>query len=64
VITSIGVDEGALSPAIAASLVGSGMISVLLFPMLGLRLLPAPAAVEESFDQTGQPVEKEDFLGY
>ena len=35
-VTDIGVDHGDLKPATAASLVGAGMISVLLFPLLGL----------------------------
>ena len=65
VITSIGVDEGAINPATAASLVGAGMISVLLFPMLGLRLLSAQSAAEgEVTGEPGPPAEKEDFLGY
>ena len=65
VITSIGVDEGAITPATAASLVGAGMISVLLFPMLGLRLLSArPAAEQGAAGEPGLPAEKEDFLGY
>jgi Kef-type K+ transport system membrane component KefB len=66
VITSIGVDEGAVLPATAASLVGAGMISVLLFPMLGLRLLALPAAVaaEEPAEHSEHPAERKDFLGY
>ncbi len=66
VITSIGVDEGAVLPATAASLVGAGMISVLLFPMLGLRLLALPAAVaaEEAAEHAERPAGREDFLGY
>ena len=35
-VTDIGVDNGDLKPATAASLVGAGMISVLLFPLLAL----------------------------
>jgi Kef-type K+ transport system membrane component KefB len=65
VITSIGVDEGAISTATAASLVGAGMISVLLFPMLGLKLLSAPPAAEgDAAGEQRPPGEKEDFLGY
>jgi Kef-type K+ transport system membrane component KefB len=66
VITSIGVDEGALLPATAASLVGAGMISVLVFPLLGLRLLRARESVAP--EQPGEPADRsadrEDFLGY
>lgn len=36
VITSIGVSAGRMLPRTAAALVGAGMLSVLLFPMLGL----------------------------
>lgn len=61
VITSIGVDEGAVSPATAASLVGAGMISVLVFPLLGLRLLTPTAAAGE---EAGPPAERGDLLGY
>ncbi|MGS0687090.1 cation:proton antiporter [Nakamurella sp. GG22] len=35
-VTAIGVDSGDLAAATAASLVGAGMLSVLLFPLLGL----------------------------
>lgn len=66
VITSIGVDEGALMPATAASLVGAAMISVLILPVLGLRLLSAQETVEvpEAAEQADRPAEREEFLGY
>jgi Kef-type K+ transport system membrane component KefB len=35
-VTDIGVDRGDLDPALAASMVGAGMLSVLLFPLLAL----------------------------
>jgi Kef-type K+ transport system membrane component KefB len=35
-VTDIGVDHGDLDPALAASLVGAGMLSVLLFPLFAL----------------------------
>ncbi len=41
VITAIGTAEGRMFPENAAALVGAGMLSVLLFPMLGLRRLRA-----------------------
>jgi hypothetical protein len=41
VITSLGVNETLLSPATAAGLVGAAMLSVLIFPLLALRLRPA-----------------------
>jgi Kef-type K+ transport system membrane component KefB len=40
-VTAIGVDEGVLTPAIASALVGAGMLSVLIFPVIALNLLPA-----------------------
>jgi Kef-type K+ transport system membrane component KefB len=51
VITTIGTSEGRMLPENAAALVGAGMLSVLLFPMLGLRRLRAAAgsdAIRES----------------
>ena len=35
-VTSIGVDEGVLDESIAASMVGAGLVTVLLFPLLAL----------------------------
>jgi Kef-type K+ transport system membrane component KefB len=52
-VTDIGVDHGDLDPALAASMVGAGMMSVLLFPLLALSQRrrgapePAPDAVIE-----------------
>ena len=43
VITSIGTSEGRMLPENAAALVGAGMLSVLLFPAIGLRRLQAGA---------------------
>ena len=37
-VTAIGVDEGILSTATAALLVGAGMLSVLLFPLLAMSI--------------------------
>ena len=44
VITAIGTTEGRMLPENAAALVGAGMLSVLLFPALGLRRLQAAAS--------------------
>ncbi|MEU8773951.1 cation:proton antiporter [Streptomyces sp. NPDC048606] len=38
-ITTLGVDAGTVEPGEAAALVGAGMISVLVFPLVALRLL-------------------------
>jgi Kef-type K+ transport system membrane component KefB len=40
-VAAIGVDEGVLAPATEAALVGAGMLSVLIFPIIALGLLPA-----------------------
>jgi len=37
----IGIEKGAISDAAGASLIGAGMISVLLFPLLGIRIAGA-----------------------
>ena len=42
-VTAIGVDEKVLESALAASLVGAGMLSVLLFPLIGMALRPTEA---------------------
>jgi flagellin-like protein len=44
VITTIGTSEGRMLPENAAALVGAGMLSVLLFPAIGLRRLRATQA--------------------
>ncbi len=38
VITGIGLDNGDLTPATAAALVGAGMLSVLIFPLAATRI--------------------------
>ena len=45
-IVDIGVDRGALGADVGASLVGAGMLSVLVFPLLATRLAGAPRDVE------------------
>lgn len=42
-VTSIGVDAGLLAETTAAALVGAGMVSVLLFPLVALAQRPTPA---------------------
>jgi Kef-type K+ transport system membrane component KefB len=37
-VTSIAVDDGAMTSGVAAALVGAGMLSVLLFPLIGMAL--------------------------
>ncbi|NUR43483.1 MAG: cation:proton antiporter [Streptomyces sp.] len=46
-ITTIGVDDGVLKTDEAAALVGAAMLSVLLFPLAGLRLRGERRVVEE-----------------
>jgi len=51
-VVGIGIGTGALSDAVGASLIGAGMISVLVFPLLGTRIagvaVPAGHASDES----------------
>jgi Kef-type K+ transport system membrane component KefB len=53
-IAAIGVKAGRLSPEIAASLVGAGMVSVLVFPILALTLRRLAARRAESRDPRGE----------
>jgi Kef-type K+ transport system membrane component KefB len=50
VITAIGTAEGRILPENAAALVGAGIVSVLLFPATGLRLLRNAASVQTHVD--------------
>ncbi|MDX2392988.1 MULTISPECIES: cation:proton antiporter [unclassified Streptomyces] len=43
-ITTLGVEAGKVEPGEAAALVGAGMLSVLVFPLLGMRLRARPGA--------------------
>jgi Kef-type K+ transport system membrane component KefB len=43
-IVGIGVDKGAISSAVGASLIGAGMFSVLLFPLAATRLAAPPTS--------------------
>lgn len=58
-VTGIGVDTGDLGTGVAAALVGAGMISVLLFPLIGLALRKrAPDAGARRIDDEPEvPVE-------
>jgi hypothetical protein len=42
-VTAIGVESGLLEPTTAAALVGAGMLSVLLFPLVALSQRPRSA---------------------
>jgi len=56
VITTLGVQEGRMLPGNAAALVGAGMLSVLIYPLIGFGMLrragrlPATSTVFESDD--------------
>ena len=45
-VTHIGVQTGRMSTEIAAAFVGAGMVSVLVFPALALRLLSRASQVQ------------------
>jgi hypothetical protein len=48
VITTLGVDEHRMKPQNAAALVAAGMLSVLVYPILGLRQMRRAAAAAEN----------------
>ena len=54
-VTAIGVDQGDLATGTAAALVGAGMLSVLLFPLIALAIrkgrsdAPARASADDPF---------------
>jgi hypothetical protein len=57
VITTIGVDEQKMKPQNAAALVAAGMLSVLVYPILGLRRLrsdPVTSNLPNPTDAAGQ----------
>jgi hypothetical protein len=63
VITTIGVAEGRMRPGNATALVGAGMLSVLLYPMIARLLLArAPAAPEPGIAANG-PTSADGRLG-
>ena len=57
-IVGIGADRGAISADVGASLIGAGMISVLVFPLLAIRLADSRAAEDGTRalarDETGE----------
>jgi Kef-type K+ transport system membrane component KefB len=53
-IVGIGTDRGAIAADVGASLVGAGMISVLLFPLLATAGLASPSSMQD--DAPAQPV--------
>jgi hypothetical protein len=59
VITTIGTTEGRILPENAAALVGAGMVSVLLFPAIGLRMLRNAASSSTDVEPTEHAAEVE-----
>jgi Kef-type K+ transport system membrane component KefB len=61
-IVSIGEERGAIDPNVGASLVGAGMLSVLIYPMVAIRIVgrrePATSAEREEFGDFA-----DEFLG-
>ncbi|MET9319050.1 cation:proton antiporter [Streptomyces sp. NPDC003038] len=51
-ITTLGVRDGAVEPGEAAALVGAGMLSVLVFPLVGLRLRRRGGRVAEPAERS------------
>jgi Kef-type K+ transport system membrane component KefB len=52
-IVGIGTERGAISSSAGASLIGAGMISVLLYPLLGIRIAGRSAGAGEAVAPTG-----------
>jgi Kef-type K+ transport system membrane component KefB len=50
-IVGIGQERGDISDAVGASLIGAGMISVLVYPFVATRVAGAPRAVEDAGDE-------------
>jgi Kef-type K+ transport system membrane component KefB len=59
VITAIGTAEGRILPENAAALVGAGMVSVLIFPAAGLRMLRNAGSVQTPVDPGERQAEVE-----
>ena len=49
-IVGIGQERGDVSDAVGASLIGAGMISVLVYPFVAMRIAGAPAPADETLD--------------
>jgi hypothetical protein len=45
-VTTIGREHGLITSGISSALIGAGMLSVLLFPLLALRRLRRPETVD------------------
>jgi xanthine/uracil permease len=63
VITTIGVDEHRMKPQNAAALVAAGMLSVLIYPILGFRRLRADPEVGLSGAGAGDAGDAGDTAG-
>lgn len=63
VITTIGTEAGVMKASVAAALVCAGMLSVLIFPLTALNLLPATSARELLLFFAGSPVFSGDIRG-
>ena len=46
-IVGIGSKRGDISDGVGASLIGAGMVSVLVYPLVGIRLFRSPAPADE-----------------
>ena len=55
VITSLGVDEHRMKPQNAAALVAAGMLSVLIYPLLGVGWLSRQSEAPEAPDTPDAP---------
>jgi hypothetical protein len=54
-ITTIAVQEGHMRSATAASLVGAGILSTAILPVVGLRLRARPPEVDDALPAPSEP---------
>ena len=62
-VTAIGVDEKVLSPALASALVGAGMLSVLLYPLIAMLVRPPRVAASEPVESESEPPADPGLIG-
>ncbi len=62
-IVGIGMDRGAIGSEVGASLIGAGMISVLAFPLVGLRFSGGNPHEDHALAGTNEPVEPRPGIG-
>jgi Kef-type K+ transport system membrane component KefB len=54
-IVGIGAERADISDSVGASLIGAGMVSVLVYPLVGMRLVRSPAPDDEPLAAQAEP---------